>query len=369
MHRQAAEFKNTYGIEGDIDSLIDQIVGLKEVLATLHNSQSAPELEKYRELYQGIIKLLKAQTDYISSAMEEARLDIEAFNNRTIDWDSDSDSMIDMTKMKDIALIAIQAEELCQIVQTIHEISQDEELSKSMSGSFIDTASFATLNSQLNDIHDRFNLSKGSIRDSLNALQDEAVKLFLTSVNGCSAFYVPNYARVGAKGDANNFRDRNKEKDANQLDIEDILGPTQVSLLGILDRRLYTYAHYPNIMVQLYHKAVTQARHSAEKKSCEILGKLMDLRIEYDQNGGSGSSTTRLYEIDDEVHQYTGNWVQKYNYGKFERERDEFLREERKKFWEENCKAGANAKYKDTYQAFTSKEWLERQKKLLQSWY
>lgn len=396
MYKQAEEFKKTLGVEGDIDSLLNKIMGLQEVLINLHNQQSVPALKDYRDLYSGILKLLEAQTDYIKAATEQARADLDTFNNRQIDWDTDSDSLMDMVKLKDIALITIQAQKVKEVILSVYDtVNKENELSNSMRGNFNDVMSFASLNAQLNKLYDQFTTSNG-LSDTIQSLKQGAMQLFLTSVNGCDAFYVPTHAnfyvptseKYTGKGDADSYRDVHKERignkqnaqdkeDAhgpgmnNQLDIADILGPTYVTgALGYAQRCLYTYAHYPNIMVQLYHKAITQARHEAEKASCEMLCKLTGLRMEYDQKGGKHASTTRFYEIDGDTHQYTGNWVQKYHWGKFEREREEFLRQQRQIFWEQNCQDGPeNAKYKDTYQAFTSKEWIDRQKRLLQGWY
>lgn len=157
------------------------------------------------------------------------------------------------------------------------------------------------------------------------ARRNLAVKL-LTQINGNQFLAVAQHVGI------NNFKlERHKGKIIN---LADEILKTDINPPGQwISRWIDSMADNPDIINQLIYDVVEQKKHEANKKTLDMKDRLVE---KYRQLRNMGISNTRIfYETDSEGH-LTGNLISERNWGQWEKDYKDAMKEFNDEYWEAN---------------------------------
>lgn len=157
------------------------------------------------------------------------------------------------------------------------------------------------------------------------ARRNLAVKL-LTQINGNQFLAVAQHVGI------NNFKlQRHKRK---AINLADEILKTDINPPGQwISRWIDSMADNPDIINQLIYDVVEQQKHKANRKTLDMKDRLVD---KYRELKNMGISNTRIfYETDSEGH-LTGNLISERNWGQWEKDYKDAMKEFNDQYWEAN---------------------------------
>ena len=165
-----------------------------------------------------------------------------------------------------------------------------------------------------------------SYEEAITAARRNLAAKLLTQINGNQFLAVIQYTGI------NNFKlERHKRRVRN---LADEILKTDINPPGQwLSRYIDSMADNPDIVNQLIYDIVEQKKHEANKKTLDMKDRLVE---KYRELKRLGISNTRLfYETDSEGH-LTGNLISERNWGQWEKEYKDAMKEFNDQYWEAN---------------------------------
>lgn len=165
-----------------------------------------------------------------------------------------------------------------------------------------------------------------SYEEAITAARRNLAAKLLTQINGSQFLAVIQHTGI------NNFKlERYKSKVRN---LADEILKTDINPPGQwISRWIDSMADNPDIVNQLIYDVVEQKKHEANKKTLDMKDRLVE---KYRELKRLGISDTRLfYETDSEGH-LTGNLISERNWGQWEKEYKDAMKEFNDQYWEAN---------------------------------
>lgn len=165
-----------------------------------------------------------------------------------------------------------------------------------------------------------------SYEGAITAARRNLAAKLLTQINGNQFLAVVQHTGI------NNFKlERHKRRVRN---LADEILKTDINPPGQwLSRYIDSMADNPDIVNQLIYDIVEQKKHEANKKTLDMKDRLVE---KYRELKRLGISDTRLfYETDSEGH-LTGNLISERNWGQWEKEYKDAMKEFNDQYWEAN---------------------------------
>ena len=165
-----------------------------------------------------------------------------------------------------------------------------------------------------------------SYEEAITAARRNLAAKLLTQINGNQFLAVVQHTGI------NNFKLERHKKRVRNL-AEEIL-KTDINPPGQwLSRYIDSMADNPDIVNQLIYDVVEQKKHEANKKTLDMKDRLVQ---KYRELRNLGISNTRLfYETDSEGH-LTGNLISERNWGQWEKDYKDAMKEFNDQYWEAN---------------------------------
>lgn len=165
-----------------------------------------------------------------------------------------------------------------------------------------------------------------SYEEAITAARRNLAAKLLTQINGNQFLAVVQHTGI------NNFKLKRHKRRVRNL-AEEIL-KTDINPPGQwLSRYIDSMADNPDIVNQLIYDIVEQKKHEANKKTLDMKDRLVQ---KYRELRNLGISNTRLfYETDSEGH-LTGNLISERNWGQWEKEYKDAMKEFNDQYWETN---------------------------------
>lgn len=165
-----------------------------------------------------------------------------------------------------------------------------------------------------------------SYEEAITAARRNLAAKLLTQINGNQFLAVVQHTGI------NNFKlERHKRRVRN---LADEILKTDINPPGQwLSRYIDSMADNPDIINQLIYDIVEQKKHEANKKTLDMKDRLVE---KYRELKRLGISNTRIfYETDSEGH-LTGNLISERNWGQWEKEYKDAMKEFNDQYWEAN---------------------------------
>lgn len=165
-----------------------------------------------------------------------------------------------------------------------------------------------------------------SYEEAITAARRNLAAKLLTQINGNQFLAVVQHTGI------NNFKLKRHKRRIHNL-ADEIL-KTDINPPGQwLSRYIDSMADNPDIVNQLIYDVVEQKKHEANKKTLDMKDRLVE---KYRELKRLGISNTRLfYETDSEGH-LTGNLISERNWGQWEKEYKDAMKEFNDQYWETN---------------------------------
>lgn len=165
-----------------------------------------------------------------------------------------------------------------------------------------------------------------SYEEAITAARRNLAAKLLTQINGNQFLAVVQHTGI------NNFKLKRHKRRVRNL-AEEIL-KTDINPPGQwLSRYIDSMADNPDIVNQLIYDVVEQKKHEANKKTLDMKDRLVE---KYRELKRLGISNTRLfYETDSEGH-LTGNLISERNWGQWEKEYKDAMKDFNNQYWEAN---------------------------------